>query len=183
MISTSVMDHLDKNNIKHPDDITVVIEANSNILEPKINVDGIDEIKVDIQIPNDNDKSLEKLERNISVPKVPGTDTIDIQQLNGALKKMLDDWSQLQLGSLSAVNVPSSEGGQSTSSNFNRDKSVNVTTLSTSGSSITTESTTFPIRDGGPTRIPDRDSTPSLTESTTMPGGPTQLPNEEISPS
>ena len=175
-----------KNDLKHPDNITVVIEANSNILEPKIKVDGIDEIKVDIQIPNDNDKSLEKVERNISVPKVPGTDTIDIQQLNAALKKVIDDWSQLQLGSLSTVTVPSSEGGQSTSSNFNRDKSVNVTTLSTSGSSITTESTTLPIKGGGPTGIPDMESTVSLTESTTMPnriGGPTQLPNEEISPS
>ena len=186
MIATSVMDHLDKNDLKHPDDITVVIEANSSILEPKIKVDGIDEIKVDIQIPNDNDKSLEKVERKIMVSKVPGTDTIDIQQLNAALKKILDDWSQFQLGSLSTVNVPSSEGGQSTSSNFNRDKSVNVTTLSTSGSSITTESTTLPIEGDGPTRIPDMESTVSLTESTTIPNkidGPTQLSNEEISPS
>ena len=186
MIATSVMDHLDKNDLKHPDDITVVIEANSNILEPKIKVDGIDEIKVDIQIPNDNDKSLEKVERKIIVSKVPGTDTIDIQQLNAALKKILDDWSQFQLGSLSTVNAPSSEGGQSTSSNFNRDKSVNVTTLSTSGSSITTESTTLPIEGGGPTRIPDMESTVSLTESTTIPNridGPTEISNEEISPS
>ena len=186
MIATSVMDHLDKNDLKHPDDITVVIEANSNILEPKIKVDGIDEIKVDIQIPNDNDKSLEKVERKIIVSKVPGTDTIDIQQLNAALKKILDDWSQLQLGSLSTVNVPSSEVGQSTSSNFNRDKSVNVTTLSTSGSSITTESTTLPIEGGGPTRIPDMESTVSgssiTTESTTLPiegGGPTRIPDME----
>merc|ERR1711956_35727 len=89
MISSSLMDHLDKNDLLTPNDFTVVIEKNSDISKPKIKVDGIDEIEVDVQIPNENG-SKEGIKRKISIPTVPGTDTIDVEKLDSALKEVLE---------------------------------------------------------------------------------------------
>merc|ERR1712008_338295 len=89
MISKSVMDHLDKNDLLTPNDFTVVIETNSDISKPKIKVDGIDEIEVDVQIPDENESNVET-KRKISVPTVPGSDRIDVEKLDSALKEVLE---------------------------------------------------------------------------------------------
>ena len=80
MISKSVKDHLNKNSLKTPNDFMVVIETNSEILKPMIKVDGIDEIEVDVQIPDEND-SKEGIKRKIFIPKVHGRSKA-LQQLN-----------------------------------------------------------------------------------------------------
>merc|ERR1712008_307623 len=82
-------DHLDKNDLLTPNDFMVVIETNSDISKPEIKVDGIDEIEVDVQIPNENE-SKEGIKRKISIPTVPGTDTIDVEKLDSALKEVLE---------------------------------------------------------------------------------------------
>ena len=53
MISKSVMDYLDKNDLKTPNDLTLVVNSNADISKPKIKVGGFDEIEVDVQIPDD----------------------------------------------------------------------------------------------------------------------------------
>lgn len=85
------MNHLDKNDLKNPNDFTVVIEPNSDILKPKIKVDGIDEIDVDVQIPDENE-SKEGIIRKIFFPKVHGTDEIDVKKLDSAIKEVLDQF-------------------------------------------------------------------------------------------
>merc|ERR1712008_61184 len=82
-------DHLNKNDLLTPNDFTVVIETNSDISKPKIKVEGIDEIEVDVQIPDENE-SKEGIKRKISIPTVPGTDTIDVEKLDSALKEVLE---------------------------------------------------------------------------------------------
>merc|ERR1712008_563921 len=57
MVSKSVMDHLDKNNLKIPNDLTVVVNSNSDISKPKVKVNGNDEIEVDVQIPDENESN------------------------------------------------------------------------------------------------------------------------------
>ena len=89
MISKSVKDHLSKNRIKTPNDFMVVVETNSEILKPLIKVDGIDEIEVDVQIPDENE-SKEGIKRKIFIPKVHGTDEIDVKKLDSAIKEVLD---------------------------------------------------------------------------------------------
>merc|ERR1739838_1129238 len=84
MISKSVMDHLDKNDLKTPNDLTVVVNSNTDISKPKIKVDGIDEIEVDVQIPDENESNLET-KKKIGVPKAPGSDRIDVEKLDSAL--------------------------------------------------------------------------------------------------
>merc|ERR1712203_1313166 len=91
MISKSVMDHLDKNNLKTPNDLTVVVNSNTDISKPKIKVDGIDEIEVDVQIPDENESDVET-KRKISVPKAPGSDRIDVEKLDSAVKEVLEDF-------------------------------------------------------------------------------------------
>merc|ERR1739838_845606 len=84
MISESVMDHLDKNDLKTPNDLTVVVNSNTDISKPKIKVDGIDEIEVDVQIPDENESNVET-KRKISVPKAPGSNRIDVEKLDSAV--------------------------------------------------------------------------------------------------
>merc|ERR1719464_791206 len=91
MISKSVMDHLDKNNLKIPNDLTVVVNSNTDISKPKIKVDGIDEIEVDVQIPDENESNVET-KRKISVPKAPGSDRIDVEKLDSAVMEVLEDF-------------------------------------------------------------------------------------------
>ena len=100
-ISKSVMHHLDKNDLKIPNNLTVVINSNSDISKPKIKVDGIDEIKVDVQIPDENE-TVKETRRKIPVLKVPGTDTIDIQQFNLAVRKVLDSSRKSETPDLSS---------------------------------------------------------------------------------
>ena len=87
MVTKSVMDHLKENNLSHPDDVTVVVEPNSDLLEPKITVDGINEIEINVQIPKIIPLNITE---RIIVPKVPGTDTIDVQKFNSAVKEVID---------------------------------------------------------------------------------------------
>ena len=87
MVTKSVMDHLKENNLSHPDDVTIAVEPNSDLLEPKITVDGIDEIKINVQIPKIIPRNTTE---RIVVPKVPGTDTIDVQKFNSAVEEVLD---------------------------------------------------------------------------------------------
>merc|ERR1712051_695851 len=91
MISKSVMDHLDKNDLKTPNDLTVVVNSNTDILKPKIKVDGIDEIEVDVQIPDENESNVET-KRKISVPKAPDSDRIDVEKLDSAVMDVLEDF-------------------------------------------------------------------------------------------
>merc|ERR1712051_1111228 len=91
MISKSVMDHLDKNNLKTPNDLTVVVNSNTDISKPKIKVDGIDEIEVDVQIPDENESNVET-KRKISVPKAPDSDRIDVEKLDSAVMEVLEDF-------------------------------------------------------------------------------------------
>merc|ERR1712008_635785 len=91
MVSKSVMDHLDKNNLKTPNDLTVVVNSNSDISKPKIKVNGIDKIEIDVQIPDENESSVET-KRKISVPKVPGSDRIDVEKLDSTVKEVLEDF-------------------------------------------------------------------------------------------
>merc|ERR1740129_281068 len=91
MISESVMDHLDKNNLKTPNDLTVVVNSNTDISKPKIKVDGIDEIEVDVQIPDENESNVET-KRKISVPKAPGFDRIDVEKLDSAIMEVLEEF-------------------------------------------------------------------------------------------
>merc|ERR1712008_140332 len=91
MVSKSVTDHLDKNNLKTPNDLTVVVNSNSDISKPKIKVDGIYEIQVDIQIPDENESNVET-KRKISVPKAPGSDRIDVEKLDSAVTEVLEDF-------------------------------------------------------------------------------------------
>ena len=74
MITKSVMDYLDKNELKEVDDVTLVIKPNSNILEPKIKIDGNEEIKVGVLLPDDESETVKKTKRKIFVKKVHGTD-------------------------------------------------------------------------------------------------------------
>ena len=74
MITKSVMDYLDKNDLKETDDVTLVIKPNSNILEPKIKIDGNEEIKVGVLLPNDENETVKETKRKIFVKKVHGTD-------------------------------------------------------------------------------------------------------------
>merc|ERR1712037_83759 len=67
----------------------VVVETNSEILKPSIKVDGIDEIEVDVQIPDENE-SKEGIKRKVFIPKVHGTDEIDVKKLDSAIKEVLD---------------------------------------------------------------------------------------------
>merc|ERR1712037_1052130 len=91
MISKSVMDHLDKNNLETPNDLTVVVNSNTDISKPKIKVDGIDEIEVDVQIPDENESNVET-KRKISVPKAPDSDRIDVKKLDSAVMDVLEDF-------------------------------------------------------------------------------------------
>merc|ERR1712051_1139382 len=91
MISKSVMNHLDKNNLKTPNDLIVVVNSNTDISKPKIKVDGIDEIEVDVQIPDENESNVET-KRKISVPKAPGSDRIDVGKLDSAVMEVLEDF-------------------------------------------------------------------------------------------
>merc|ERR1712129_565326 len=91
MVSKSVMDHLDKNNLKIPNDLTVVVNSNSDISKPKVKVNGIDEIEVDVQIPDENESNVET-KRKITVPKAPGSDRIDVEKLDSAVKEVLEDF-------------------------------------------------------------------------------------------
>ena len=103
MISNSVINQLDKNNMKPPADLTVEIESNSDITKPKINVDGIDEVNVSVQIPNDSDESTEEIKRTkISLPKVPDTNKIDVKQLDLAVKDLLNNFDT-QKGSVGDI--------------------------------------------------------------------------------
>merc|ERR1712129_79721 len=91
MVSKSVMDHLDKNNLQTPNDLTLVVNSNSDISKPKVKVNGIDEIQVDVQIPDENESNVE-IKRKISVPKAPGSDRIDVEKLDSAVKEVLEDF-------------------------------------------------------------------------------------------
>merc|ERR1712129_391290 len=84
-------DHLDKNNLKIPNDLTVVVNSNSDISKPKVKVNGIDEIEVDVQIPDENESNVET-KRKISVPKAPGSDRIDVEKLDSAIMEVLEDF-------------------------------------------------------------------------------------------
>ena len=88
MISKSVIDHLDKNRLKTPNDFLVEIKPNRHILEPKIKVDGNEEIKAVVLIPDENE-SKEGIKRKIFIPKVHGTDEIDVEKLDSVLKEVL----------------------------------------------------------------------------------------------
>merc|ERR1712037_674759 len=91
MISKSVMDHLDKNDLKNPNDLTVVVNSNTDISKPKIKVVGIDEIEVDVQIPDENESNVET-KRKISVHKAPDSDRIDVEKLDSAVMEVLEDF-------------------------------------------------------------------------------------------
>merc|ERR1712204_39921 len=84
-------DHLDKNNLKIPNDLTVVVNSNSDISKPKVKVNGNDEIEVDVQIPDENESNVET-KRKISVPKAPGSDRIDVEKLDSAIMEVLEDF-------------------------------------------------------------------------------------------
>merc|ERR1712129_321957 len=84
-------DHMGKNDLKIPNDLTVVVNSNSDISKPKIKVDGIDEIEVDVQIPDENESNVE-IKRKISVPKAPGSDRIDVEKLDSVVKEVLEDF-------------------------------------------------------------------------------------------
>ena len=103
MITKSVMDYLDKNELKEADDVTLVIKPNSNILEPKIKIDGNEEIKVGVLLPDDENETVKETKRKIFAKKVHGTDTIDVQQFNSAVREVLDSSRK------SETPVPSSE--------------------------------------------------------------------------
>ena len=85
------MDYLDKNEVKEADDVTLVIKPNSNILEPKIKVDGNEEIEIAVLLPDDENETVIETKRKIFVKKVHGSDTIDVQQFNSAVREVLDE--------------------------------------------------------------------------------------------
>ena len=84
------MDYLDKNELKETDDVTLVIKPNSNILEPKIKIDGDEEIKVGVLLPDNENETVKETKRKIFTKKVHGTDTIDVQLFNSAVREVLD---------------------------------------------------------------------------------------------
>ena len=102
MITKSVMDYLDKNELKETDDVTLVIKPNTNILEPKIKVDGNEDIEIVVLIPDNENEIVKETKRKIPVLKVPGTDTIDVQQFNLAVREVLDSSRKSETPNLSS---------------------------------------------------------------------------------
>ena len=78
--------HVDQNDLKNPDDVTLVIKPNSDILEPEVNVNGIENVKVSVHIPKDRNEAIEETLLKIDVPKASDTEIIDVEQLNSDVK-------------------------------------------------------------------------------------------------
>ena len=89
-------EEFDKNGLKEADDVTLVIKPNKHILEPKIKVDGNEEIKAVVLIPDENE-SKEGIKRKIFIPKVHGTDKIDVEKLDFALKEVLKQFDPTEV--------------------------------------------------------------------------------------
>ena len=75
---------------KQPDDVTLIIAPNPIVLEAEVKVDGIENVEVAIQLPKNENESIEKAVTKVHLPKVPKVETIDVKQLESDLKQTLD---------------------------------------------------------------------------------------------
>ena len=90
MVAKSVTDHLKQNEIEDTDNVTLIIASNTDISKPKINVEGTDNVKVSVQIPDNENESIGETIKQIDLPKVQGSDSINVQQLSSDVKEVLD---------------------------------------------------------------------------------------------
>ena len=75
--------------MKTPDDVLLIIAPDPEVSKPEIKVDGIEKIEVSIQVPQNEDESIEEDIKKVNVVKVPGTDTLDTLQLDSDVKQIL----------------------------------------------------------------------------------------------